>query len=468
MGSVGTLFFDNNSNLIPAVVANPNKFGNRIPNPAGEGVKKYLLLMEAGQWMGPKAIPAPSIIEVVTRVQTERRAQLLPPGTSLERDYKIKRHAAFHSANGTHISHLLNPTTGEIEELRSQNLPSMSQFLVSQGFTEQTSPPLLTSRSEIRTPAKSSGLPKATIAALNKDHRLFLAGDLDVDTYMASVFYFLESNSSHEDTLGFFTLFGDSLADGTFCSKGIGFHKFLKNSFGDYQQDNATADVQDDVTALEDIEGTNKFAGLKKASMRERLEKAFANLKANVVGADREFYSGDVGVGYKFVLGKVSNQMYDAGECAMDQHDVTNRILWELSKNIHKVRDIYKYLSSAAWKQGGTAFTENLEDRKIHEPLMVEVEDEEEEPEKVDNPGIRGNVVYKRGGKRVFQESRPQFPRVLPAFIQGTDLQMCSYYREGYTYEKIARVMCMTVPAVKLRFARMRTTIAEMKSVGEL
>jgi len=198
-----------------------------------------------------------------------------------------------------------------------------------------------------------------------------------------------------------------------------------------------------------DIEGTNKLAGQKKAAMRKRLEKAFENLKAKVAGADREFYDGDIGVGYKFVLGKVANRMYDAGECSATEHDVTNNILFEFSQNIDKVQNVYSYLANAAWRQGGRAFTENLEDRDTHDPLMVKVENEEGKLEKVDNPGLRGDVVYKRGGKRVFQDSPLRFRRVLPDFIHGVDLKICNYIREGYNYAKIGPLVGLTDAGVE-------------------
>jgi len=247
----------------------------------------------------------------------------------------------------------------------------------------------------------------------------------------------------------------EPLEAGTFCPSTAKFDRLLKKDFLTFSDDRTNVDASENVTPDTEeetkpvvIEGKDKFAGLKKAAMKKRLEKAFANLKANVVGADREFYSSDVGVAYKFVLGRVSNQMYDAGECATDQRDVTNRILYDLSKNIHGVRDIYKHLSSAAWKQGGKAFTKNNEDRDTHVPLMVDEENEDGETYMEDNPELLGNVRYKRGGKVVFQESRPQFPRVLPEFIQGDDLKVCQYRRDNYSYARIAGVLCTTVPAI--------------------
>jgi len=210
--------------------------------------------------------------------------------------------------------------------------------------------------------------------------------------------------------------------------------------------------------ALSDVEGTEK----------ERIYKAFENLRAKVAGAQHEFYNGVDGVGYKFVLRLVSNHMFDAGECATTEHDITNEVLSDLSKSIDKVRDIYKYLCSAAKKQGGKAFTENIADRKMHEPILVENEGEDGQTYMEDNPAMHGDVRYKKGGKVYFQESPPQFQRVLPPFIQGRDLEICNYKREGYSNAKIAEILSTTEAAIKQRFVWMRKTNEEMKAMGEV
>ena len=127
--------------------------------------------------------------------------------------------------------------------------------------------------------------------------------------------------------------------------------------------------------------------------MKERIYKAWENLKAKVDGSETEFYDADKGVGYKFVLRQVSKRLMDTpGECATDQHDVVNRILYEVSQNIDKVQDIYKVLCSAAKKQGSQAFLDNTADRKMHEGLMIEVLNEQGKSEMVDNPAIGGVV----------------------------------------------------------------------------
>jgi hypothetical protein len=199
--------------------------------------------------------------------------------------------------------------------------------------------------------------------------------------------------------------------------------------------------------------------------MKERLYLAFENLKAKVAGSEREFYGG---VGYEFVLKIVSKRMLDAGECATTEQDITNHILWELSRrNLDEIKDVYKCLSSAAKKQGGKAFLDNLEDRETHEPVLVEREDEDGgDPYKEDNPAMHGDVRYRHGGKPVFQESRPHFPKVLPEFIQGDNLRICQYIREDYSYAKIAEVLCMSVAAVKQRVAWMKRQ-SEMRARGE-
>jgi hypothetical protein len=102
------------------------------------------------------------------------------------------------------------------------------------------------------------------------------------------------------------------------------------------------------------------------------------------------------------------------------------------------------------------AFYEVKDENDIKVPLIVEVEDEDGQICKEENP-----LIHR------LNELRPVFPRILPPFIQGVDRQICNYIREDYTYEKIARVMSMTENAVTKRIQRMRNTIEAMRAAGE-
>jgi hypothetical protein len=216
-----------------------------------------------------------------------------------------------------------------------------------------------------------------------------------------------------------------------------------------------------DMTLTPTVKGEDKLARIKKAATKNRLEKAFENLKKRVAGADHEFNT----VAYKFVLGRVSNRMWDSkGECANTEQDVANNILFELHEKLTRdpdsVRSIYGYLANAAYKQGSRALTENNDDRDMHEPLMVEVGGDDrdsggEETYMQDNPLIHLN------------ELRPIFRRELPAFIQGDNLRICEYIRENYTYERIAEILCMTLAAVKQRVVWMRRTIEKMRAADK-
>jgi hypothetical protein len=87
---------------------------------------------------------------------------------------------------------------------------------------------------------------------------------------------------------------------------------------------------------------------------------------------------------------------------------------------------------------------------------------------KVEHPGIHGSIQFKRNGKVTYQVSRPQFPRELPEFIQGDDLKICQYRREGHSYGRIAEIMSTTENAVKKRIQKMYNRNQEMKAAGEL
>jgi DNA-directed RNA polymerase specialized sigma24 family protein len=59
-------------------------------------------------------------------------------------------------------------------------------------------------------------------------------------------------------------------------------------------------------------------------------------------------------------------------------------------------------------------------------------------------------------------ETPPQYQRELHPFIQGTDLKICEYIREGYNYARIGEVLSMTEKAVKHRVARMYKTNVDL------
>jgi hypothetical protein len=316
--------------------------------------------------------------------------------------------------------------------------------------------------SYLRTPNRATNPAKFYANKLNETHAAFLADEIDVEQYMLEVIAHLEHDHEHIDVIAFIATIQSTLESGSFCPEDARpkFATRLNTAWEAHQRNNGVSPAPTErqgqqegpAPKLSDIEGTNKLAGLKKDAMKERLEKAFENLKKGVAGAEHEFYTP----AYKFVLGKVSNRMWNTrGECATTEQDVANNILWEVSKSVEKIEDIYSHLCKAAWNQGSKAFTENNEHRDTHEPLIVEVE-EEDGTYKEDNPLIHLN------------ELRPIFRRALPPFIQGDNLAICGYIREDYDYAKIAKIMSMTLPAIKQRVAWMRNRIAEMKAAGEL
>jgi DNA-directed RNA polymerase specialized sigma24 family protein len=119
-------------------------------------------------------------------------------------------------------------------------------------------------------------------------------------------------------------------------------------------------------------------------------------------------------------------------------------------------KSFYPWLHKICHRAACSAYKKTKKINRKHVPLLVDKEDDDGKVYKEDNPMIhmRSFLVEHR--------------RELPAFIQGVDLQICQYIRENYSYERIAEILSMTLAAVKMRIARMRKTIEEMRARGEL
>jgi hypothetical protein len=391
---------------------------------------------------------------------------VLPPGTPLQRNpHPLPRLDTIWNA-GSHMTHLLD-SNGELVEYRAQFQTQLNQLLSEQGFPAEHTTGLLTERSAIRKVGNSWKPAKIYVGAINQTQSLFVAGELDLEGYSSKLAALLDPEG-RTDVYGFLATIADSLADMTYCSESK-FGAKLKKDFITFRDDGVStvADAEDedsgDAAQAEAksivIEGTNKIAGSTKIATREHIEKSFVDLKNNVYGAEDVFYTA----AYKLVLGKVLNKMYDAaarGECTETHEDIAGDIMMQLFKNISKVNNIYPYLCKLAWNQGKAAFTNNIEDRKKHVPVVVEVEDGGDEAGGNSGPYKEQNLLLNPKDYPI------EFRRKLPAFIQGVDLQICDYIREGYDYGKIADVLSMKESAVAKRVQGMRKQIEEMRVQG--
>jgi hypothetical protein len=111
--------------------------------------------------------------------------------------------------------------------------------------------------------------------------------------------------------------------------------------------------------------------------------------------------------------------------------------------------------------QAFNSLTENREFNAKFMPLLVEKADEEGEVSELFNPEIfkQEGTVSTLG---TFEHKRPmkrnrQFPRWVKR--GSIDAKIVSYLKEGYKYQKIAAILCLTTSAVTNRIEKMRNRL---------
>jgi DNA-directed RNA polymerase specialized sigma24 family protein len=154
----------------------------------------------------------------------------------------------------------------------------------------------------------------------------------------------------------------------------------------------------------------------------------------------------------KFAKGKITTGLWNLPETSSTVDDHAQQVAFNVSQNLHKFKgepsDFYSWLNKFCYNQKMDACNEANGESAIKAPLFVEFEEGEFEP----NPDLYPT------------ELPTEYQRRLPEFIQGLDLKICEYIREGYDYEKVGQVLDLTETAVKLRVFKMRTKIQEMKN----
>lgn len=140
--------------------------------------------------------------------------------------------------------------------------------------------------------------------------------------------------------------------------------------------------------------------------------------------------------------------------------EVAIEVWGNLDKFSGNVDSFYPWLHRICYTAGTRAYNNDKGNLDKSAPLFVEDEDGDE----VDNPVVHGSSGIKRNGKPVLKHTRPVHRRELPEFIQGTDLKICQYIREGYDYSKIGEVLSITEVAVTKRIAKIRKKIEDMKN----
>jgi RNA polymerase sigma factor (sigma-70 family) len=288
---------------------------------------------------------------------------------------------------------------------------------------------------------------------LNETHTEFLAGNLELDRYMVEVFAFLERDdqNDHEDVLAFFTTIQDKLESGCFCPEEstTRFSAKLLKAWTRYQRDNniQVADEENLLPQAPTLEPPAKAL----APNRVNIEAAYRKRLAGTDGAERDFYK----IVYRFAKMRVRDKLNDSVEGIQTFEDCAQTAtiaVWEsIGSYKGQPEGFYSWLRRICGNVGKDGFKKNMREAKGRVPLMVSQED----GTVVENPELYENEFW------------VEMQRELPEFIQGDNLKICQYIREGFDYEKIAQVLSMTEAAVKQRVAWMRKTIEEMRATGE-
>lgn len=204
------------------------------------------------------------------------------------------------------------------------------------------------------------------------------------------------------------------------------------------------------------------------SEIRER--KAFApdlpcyrGTKVSVSDAYRDFIAGMEGTATRligeisaFALTRMIKALRGFKEAAVAPDDLAQDIVIEATHGLHAVKNasgFVPWLNRICYTTGAKAVNEAIEAKEIFTDLFIVNEDGDVD----DNPEI-----YRGGGLR------PVYQRPLPDFIQGEDLEICGCIRDGYSYEKIAKRLGITVHALHSRIHRMKKKVLAAKKAGTI
>jgi len=462
---IGTLFFDNSGNTAPVTLA------TTISN----HTNKFDFFINPRRW---NCNGDPYKLRSYT-VSPEN--DVLPPGTPLQRSPHLFPRLDSVWNTGSHRTHLLD-SNGEVVEYRATNPKLLSQLLSEKGFPEETTVTRFTERSAIRKAGDSWKAPKISVSAINRVHALFADNELTLEDYVNQLTALLDAEG-RADVYGFLNSICEALENNTYSTRAK-FGSKLKEAFIAFRDDGKDVAEDDEgaehgtaeatAAKLATIEGGNKHAGLKKAVTKEAAENVYASWS----GLPKDDRTGTLAEQRLFQLvtkvakAKTGKYLYSCDEVANDADDYAQKIaikVWEeIATFKGESKSFYPWLHKMCHRAACSAYKEIKKINKMHEPLLVDKEDDDGKVYLEDNPAMHGGVMFKRNGSVTFQQELQQFRRELPAFIQGIDLEICGYIREGHSYERIAEILSMTLAAVKMRIARMRKTIEEMRTRGEL
>lgn len=189
----------------------------------------------------------------------------------------------------------------------------------------------------------------------------------------------------------------------------------------------------------------------------------YRGTKVSVLDAYRDFVAGIEGTATRligeiraFALVRMIKALQGFKEAAVAPDDLAQDIVIAAIHGLDAIKSasgFVPWLNRICYTTGAKAVNEAKEAKKTFIELFIVNEDGEVD----DNPEI-----YKSVGLR------PVHQRPLPDFIQGEDLEICGCIRDGYSYEKIAKYLGITVHALHSRIHRMKKKVLAVKKAGTI
>jgi DNA-directed RNA polymerase specialized sigma24 family protein len=301
---------------------------------------------------------------------------------------------------------------------------------------------------------------------LNGLHHAFLSKGIDLETYVDRIIAYL--GGAEQSVLDFIATIGSKLEAGSFCPSDSGdrFSKKLSRAWVSYQKrqpQSPTAKKRKRVPPIPAPSG-ELSAPLKRKPLSERLEESYAGFLKGVVSED-DFLT----VSRHFALKRAHRKFRGCDQFGQTPEDITQEAMRGMWRSLHTFNQeksgFFVWFQRIVDNAVKDAKSGSMKEDMRHAPYFLTNKAGEE----FEHPGMYGSIEFKRGGNGegsevCYQNPMPQFQRELPEFIQGTDLKICQYIREGYDYEKIGEVLGLSEKAVSRRIARMRKEVQEIKA----
>lgn len=179
---------------------------------------------------------------------------------------------------------------------------------------------------------------------------------------------------------------------------------------------------------------------------RAKIDKAFASYLAKEEGSEGVLFKAVT----EFARGKMTSVLFDMDDLAEGAEDFAQDIVLIVWSKLPSFKGdcsiFYSWLNRICYTHGADAQSSSTKEVSKRVPLQIEGEDGFID----DNPAL-------------YRDEPVQYMRKLPDFIQGHDLLICNYIRQGLDYEQIGSTMGLTETAVKERVRYMRTKVRKLQ-----